>query len=224
MNLRVILFGATGMVGEGVLHECLNHQDVETVLAVGRRSCNLKHPKLTELLHGDFYDFSPLRDRLTGYNACFFCLGVSSVGMEKEEYRHMTYDLTMGVAHMLCALNPDMTFCYVSGAGTDSTEQGRLAWARVKGKVENELLRLPFKAAYMIRPAYIQPTRGLTRTLAPYKLTAPLYPLLRALFPRHVATLQEVGIAMIQAAARGYRKNVLESVDIVELASLNRTS
>ena len=149
------------MVGEGVLHECLQHNDVESVLVVSRRPCNVAHGKLKELIHGNFFDYSTIEEHLKGYNACFFCLGVSSVGMKEGVYRRITHDLTMAAAESLSRLNPDMTFCYVSGAGTDSTEKGRLMWATVKGKTENSLMKLPFKAAYMFRPGFIKPTKGL---------------------------------------------------------------
>ncbi|HEY1201197.1 MAG TPA: NAD-dependent epimerase/dehydratase family protein, partial [Niastella sp.] len=149
MKIKVIITGASGMVGEGVLHECLLHPDVEEVLVVGRRTAGVVHPKLKEIIHKDFFDLSPIKDQLKGYNACYFCLGVSSVGMKEKEYHHLTYDLTMHMATILADQNPGMTFCYVSGSGTDSSEHGKLMWARVKGQTENDLMRLPFKAAYM---------------------------------------------------------------------------
>ena len=206
------------MVGEGVLHECLLHPDVEEVLVVGRRSAGVIHPKLKEILHSDFYDLSAIKDQLKGYNACFFCLGVSSVGMKEKDYHRVTYDLTLHMATILADQNPGMTFCYVSGAGTDSTEHGKLMWARVKGQTENDLMRLPFKAAYMFRPGFMKPTKGLKNTLKGYMFFAWLYPVVRPLFPNFVSTLQEVGLAMINAATRGYEKPVLEVKDIVKLA------
>src|SRR5512133_1123004 len=148
MGIKAIVFGATGMVGEGVLHEALKHPAVDAVLVIGRRSCGVDHPKLKEIIHKDFFDYSSIENQLRGYNACFFCLGVSSIGMKEDEYRRLTYDLTMAAAIALSRLNPDMVFCYVSGAGTDSSEQGRSMWARVKGKTENDLMKLPFKAVY----------------------------------------------------------------------------
>ena len=168
-KIWVIITGATGMVGEGVLHECLKHPDVEAVLVITRRTCGINHPKLKEIIHADFYDLSPIEDQLSGYNACFFCLGVSSIGMKEPEYNKLSYILTLYVAQTLCKLNKDMVFCYVSGAGTDSTEKGRIMWARVKGKTENELMKLPFKAAYAFRPAFMLPTRGLKNALPFYK-------------------------------------------------------
>jgi uncharacterized protein YbjT (DUF2867 family) len=218
MKIRAIVTGVTGMVGEGVLHECLNHDDVEKVLVISRRPCGVSHPKLKEIVHNNFHDLSSIEKQLGGYNACFFCLGASSVGMVEEEYRRLTYDLTMHVAETLCKYNPDMTFCYVSGAGTDSTEKGRLMWARVKGKTENDLMKLPFKRVFAFRPAFMEPTKGLKNTHGYYKVMRPLFPLFRALFPRYISTLKEVGIAMINAALKGYQKQVLEVKDINDLA------
>ncbi len=183
MKIRAIITGVTGMVGEGVLHECLQNPDVERVLIINRRPSGFSHPKLTEIVHQDFFNLAPVKDRLTGYNACYFCLGVSSVGMKEDEYRRMTYDLTMHFAQTLAPLNPDMTFCYVSGASTDSTEQGRLMWARVKGKTENDLMKLPFRAAYMFRPGYMHPTPGLKNTNKYYKYITWMYPFFAPVFP-----------------------------------------
>lgn len=220
MKIRAIIFGATGMVGEGVLHECLKSPLVGSVLVVGRRACEVTHEKLQEVIHGDFYDFSALESKLKGYNACFFCLGVSSIGMKEEEYRRLTYDLSLTAASTLSRLNPDMTFCYVSGTGTDSTERGSMMWARVKGKTENDLLKLPFKAAYMFRPGYIRPIKGLKRTLWFASALSPAYPMLKALFPGSVCTLEDIGRAMIHAANKGYAKKVLENKDIASLAAI----
>lgn len=218
MRIKAIITGATGMVGEGVLHECLLHDDVEQVLVINRRPCGVSHPKLKEIIHTNFFDLSAIKTQLKPYNACFFCLGVSSVGMKEKEYHHLTYDLTMHVATTLAELNPDMTFCYVSGSGTDSSEHGRQMWARVKGQTENDLLRLPFKKAYMFRPGYMQPTKGLKNTLKAYKLFAWLYPLWRTLFPNFVSTLKDVGLAMVNTVTKGYDKQVLEVKDIKRLA------
>lgn len=218
MKIRAIITGATGMVGEGVLHECLLHPDVEAVLAINRRPCNVVHPKLTEIIHKDFYDLGSIEASLQGYNACFFCLGVTSIGLNEEQYHRLTYDLTMNVANVLARLNPDMIFCYVSGSGTDGTEKGRSMWARVKGKTENHLIQLPFKKAYMFRPGFMRPTPGLKNTLKGYAAFTWLYPVLRKLFPGFVSTLGEVGIAMIKSVSRGYEKQVLEVRDIVALA------
>ena len=206
------------MVGEGVLHECLQHPQVEAVLVVGRRACGVSHPKLKEILHSDFFDLSSVEAQLAGYDACFFCLGVSSVGMNEADFTHMTHTLTLHFAETVCRQNPAMTFGYISGSGTDSTEQGRLMWARVKGKTENDLMRLPFKRAYAFRPGYIHPTPGLKNTLPYYKYFTWLYPVLRALLPGMVSTLKEMGLAMINSALYGYDKQVLEVRDIVTLA------
>ena len=205
------------MVGEGVLLECLNHPDVEQVLVINRRPGRVSHPKLREIIHGDFFNLAPIEQRLIGFNACFFCLGVSSVGMSKEEYKRITYDLTLGVAQLLAKLNAEMTFCYVTGAGTDSSEQGRVAWARVKGATENGLIRL-FKKAYMFRPGFMKATPGQKNVKSYYKYFAWLYPIGRALYPAGFCTLQEVGLAMIKAVSKGYPKQTLEVEDIVKLA------
>ena len=205
------------MVGEGVLHECLNHPDVEQVLVINRKPGGVAHPKLNEIIQADFFNLTPIESQVTGYNACFFCLGVSSVGMGNDEYKHLTYDLTMNAAQLMVKLNPDMTFCYVSGAGTDSTEQGSLAWARVKGTTENALMRL-FNKAYMFRPGFMKPTPGLKNVKSYYKLIAWLYPIGRALYPAGFSTLQELGLAMIKSATIGYEKQILEVKDIVALA------
>lgn len=217
MKIRAIITGATGMVGEGVLHECLLHPDVEHVLVINRKPGGVTHPKLKEIILNDFFDLSPIESELGGYNTCFFCLGVSSVGMGDDEYRHLTYDLTMNVARLLAKLNPDMTFTYVSGAGTDSTEAGRLAWARVKGATENALMQL-FRNAYMFRPGFMKPTPGLKNVKTYYKFIAWLYPIGRALYPAGFSTLQELALAMIKSASIGYEKKVLEVNDIVTLA------
>lgn len=217
MQIKAMITGATGMVGEGVLHECLNDPQVEQVLVINRKPGDVSHPKLKELIHADFFDLTPIGNQLTGYDACFFCLGVSSVGVSQEEYKHLTYDLTLNFAQMLTKGNPDMTFCYVSGAGTDSTEEGGMAWARVKGATENALMRM-FGKAYMFRPGFIKPTPGLKNVKSYYKLIAWLYPIGRALYPAGFSTLQELGLAMIKSATKGYEKQILEVKDIVALA------
>jgi uncharacterized protein YbjT (DUF2867 family) len=216
--MKVILFGATGMVGQGVLRECLVDPGVERVLSIARRPSGKQDAKLQEILHDNFFDYSAIESRLTGYDACFFCLGVSSVGMDAERYRHLTYDLTMAAATTLAKLNPGMVFTYVTGRGTDSTEQGPLMWARVKGKTENDLLKLPFKAAYMFRPAGIQPLHGVRSNLAwaqpVYTVLAPLFSLLVRTSPGFMTTTEKVGRAMISVARDGYPKPVLESENI----------
>jgi len=221
MKINAIVFGATGMVGEGVLMEALKHEQVESMLVIGRRSCKVSHPKLKEIIHHDFYNFSSLKDQLKGYNACFFCLGVSSVGMKEAEYTHITYDLTMHVAATLSKLNPDMTFCYVSGDGTDSTEHGRLMWARVKGKTENDLSNLPFKAIYLFRPGLMKPMKGQKNVKAIFKIVAWPYLLLKFLFPNRVCKLQEVGLAMIRVSLDGFPKRVLGNRDITSIAKMS---
>jgi hypothetical protein len=221
MKIKTIITGATGMVGEGVLLECLDHPDVEQVLVINRKPGGVAHPKLREIIHTDFFNLAPVEQQLIGFNACFFCLGVSSVGMSKEEYAHITRDLTLNVAQTLAKLNPEMTFCYVTGAGADSSEQGRVAWARVKGATENALMRL-FKHAYMFRPAFMKATPGQKNVKNYYKFFTWLYPLGRALYPAGFCTLQEVGLAMIKAVSEGYSKQILEVKDIVTLAKSSR--
>jgi len=218
MKIKAILTGATGMVGEGVLHECLQHPDVEEVLVIGRRSCGVTHPKLKEIIHSDFYYFASIENQLAGYNACFFCLGVSSVGMKEEEFYKLTYLLTMNFATTLVNRNPGMTFCYISGAGTDSSEKGRMMWARVKGKTENDLMKLPFEKVYNFRPGIIQPTKGLKNTLSFYKYFGWLLPVIKLVAPKYITTLKELGLAMINAATKGYEKQILEVKDILVLA------
>jgi uncharacterized protein YbjT (DUF2867 family) len=218
MKIKAIITGSTGMVGEGVLREALLHPDVEKVLVINRKSCGVTHPKLTEILHADFFDLSPVADQLINYNACFFCLGVSSVGMKEDEYYSLTYTLTMHMAELLAKQNPDMTFCYVSGAGTDSTEKGRMSWARVKGKTENDLMKLPFKKAYSFRPGFMLPEKGAKNAHGYYAVFRILYPVLKALFPKFVSTLKEVATGMINSVLKGYEKPVLEVKDILELA------
>ena len=216
--MKVIVTGATGMVGEAVLHECLQHPSIQSVLIINRKPSGMAHPKLKEIIHSNFFDLSAIENQLAGYDACFFCLGVSSVGMKEPEYYNLTYTLTLHVAETLSKQNPQMVFCYVSGASTDSTEKGKSMWARVKGKTENDLMKLPFKKAYMFRPGYMQPTDGLKNTLVYYKYLSWLYPVVRKLFPQFVSTLKELGLAMINAALYGYEKQVLEVKDIVALA------
>lgn len=219
--MKVILFGASGMVGQGVLRECLLDPDVKTVLSIVRRSTGQEHAKLREIVHKDFFDFSAIASELAGFDACFFCLGVSSAGMSEENYRRVTYDIALAAAKTLVKLNPDMTLVFVSGAGTDSSERGRLMWARVKGQTENALLRLPFKAAYMFRPGVIVPLHGIkSRTMlyrVPYAVLGPILPLLQRLFPKQVTTTEKLGRAMLTVAKHGATKPVLESSDINQL-------
>jgi uncharacterized protein YbjT (DUF2867 family) len=216
--MKVILFGATGMVGQGVLRECLLDPEVNEVLSIGRSATGQTHPKLRELVQPDLLDFSAIESELSGFDACFFCLGVSSVGMKENDYRRVTFDITMAAARTLARLNPAMTFIYVSGAGTDSSERGRSRWARVKGQTENALLRLPFKAVVMFRPAGIVPLHGVTSRMRLYRiayaLTRPLWSVLLSAFPRFVTTTEQVGCAMLRVAKHGAPKTILETRDI----------
>jgi uncharacterized protein YbjT (DUF2867 family) len=216
--MDVVLFGATGMVGQGVLRECLLDPEVHRVLSVGRTGTGRQHPKLREIIRADLFDFTEIESDLSGYDACFFCLGVSAAGMTENEYRRVTYDITLAAATTLAKLNREMTFIYVSGSGTDSTERGRTMWARVKGSTENALLRLPFKAAYMFRPAGIQPMHGETSKTRLYRvfyvIARPLMPLLKRLFPKYMTTTEQIGRAMITAARNGPPKAILETEDI----------
>ena len=216
--MKVIVFGATGMVGQGVLRACLLDPAVERVLVVGRAPTGVRHEKLRDLVQQDFLDFSGVEASLTGYDACFFCLGVSSAGLTEPIYRRVTYDIAMAVANTLVRLDTGMTFIFVSGAGADSSARGRVMWARIKGETENALLALPFKAVYVFRPAYIQPLNGITsRTKlyrALYAVLAPFYPLLKALFPAYVTTTEQIGKAMIELAEHGGPTRLLENADI----------
>lgn len=209
------------MVGQGVLRECLLAGDVDSVLAVGRTSTGQQHAKLQEIVRSNLFDLSPLENRLAGFDACFFCLGVSAAGMSEQDYRRVTYELTISVANTLVRLNPGMTFIYVSGAGTDSTERSRMMWARIKGRTEDDLLKMPFRAAYMFRPGYIQPLHGIrTKTKwysALYAVMAPLYPLWKRLLPRYVTTTECVGRAMLKVVRHGAPKLFLENQDINQL-------
>ncbi len=208
--MKVILFGATGMVGQGVLRECLLDADVESVLTLVRSSTGQEHEKLRELVHDDYSDFSKISDSLTGRDACFFCLGVSSAGMNEEDYKKITFDFTLAAARALLERNPNMVFIYVSGAGTDSSERGRSMWARVKGQTENALLAMPFRAAYMFRPAFIQPMHGIKSKTklyrAAYALMGPLYPVWKTIAPNYVSTTEQVGRAMLEVAKHGAEK------------------
>jgi len=219
--MKVLLFGATGMVGQGVLRECLLDRSVTEVKAVGRTPVPAPQPpnaKFSQLLHKDLFDLGAVENQITGYDACFFCLGVSMVGLSEPEYRRLTYDLTLSVARTLARLNPQMTFVYVSGAGTDSTAKSSTLWARVKGETENALLTLPFRAAYMFRPGFIQPMHGITSKTKLYRslyvVLAPLYPLLKRVAPKYVSTTEQVGRAMIEVAERGARQPIIENTDI----------
>lgn len=226
--MNVVIFGATGMVGQGVLRACLADAGVRQVLVIGRTSTGRSHPKLRELIRPDLSEYAGAEPDLSGYDACFFCLGVSSSGMDERSYTRTTYDLTLAAATVLSRLNPAMTFIYVSGAGTDSSEQGRLMWARIKGRTENALRRLPFKAVYLFRPGIIQPLHGIrSKTRAVrllYALTGPLLTVLRYLLPQFVLTTDNLGRAMIAVARHGASKAVLESRDIYAVARQRDTN
>ncbi len=218
-KIKAIVFGSTGMVGEGVLHKCLKHPEVESVLVINRRPCGVQHEKLKEIIHKDFHDFSSIENQLTGYDAAYFCLGISSLGKKEEEYTKVTYDLTMHIANTLYKINPDMTFTYVSGEGTTGNENAKTMWVRVKSKTENDLLKL-FKNAYMFRPGYIQPIKGLNNAYKIYKVLAPLYPVWKTLFPKYVCTLEDLGQSMINCALLGYNQQILSNMDISKSAKM----
>jgi uncharacterized protein YbjT (DUF2867 family) len=222
--VNVVLFGATGMVGAGALNECLADNRVRSVVALTRSPIGRTHPKLREIRRTDFFHYNDCRSEFATCDACLFCLGVSSIGMNEETYSRLTYDLTLAAAHALVAANPKMTFCYVSGVGTDSTEQGRRMWARVKGRTENGLLALPFKASYMFRPGYIQPVDGVrSRTgwvQGVYTVVGPLYPVIRRMLPNATTTTANLGRALIDVAASGYPRRILYSPDFNRLAAV----
>jgi len=218
MSIKAVVTGATGMVGEGVLHECIQHPQVESILVIGRKPCRVNHPKVKEILHSDFSDFTPIMESLKGYNAAYLCMGTTSFLVSEETYSRITYDLTLALARPLVELNPDITLTYVSGAGTDSTENGRLMWTRVKGRTENALLALPAKQAYMFRAGGILPTPGLKNAYTFYKILNPILPLVRKILPNQFSSLKEIGEAMIQVTLNGYEKQILEVKDIVKAA------
>ena len=209
------------MVGQGVLRECLLDPEVHQILSIVRTPSGQHHEKLRELVHANFFDYSGIESDLTGFDACLFSLGVSSAGMDEAKYKHLTYDLTLAAAATLARLNPNMTFLYVSGAGTDSSEHGRSMWARVKGKTENDLLKLPFRAAYMFRPGAIQPMHGIRSKTKLYQtfytVLKPVMPLLKSVFPKYITTTEQLGRAMLKVAKNGYPKPILETKDIDSL-------
>ena len=221
--MRVLLFGATGMVGGGVLLECLAAPDVERVVAVGRAPVSMQHPKLEQIVHADLFDLAAIEAQLQPFDACFFCLGVSSIAMGEADYRRLTYDLTLGIAHVLARLNRGMTFVYVSGANTDGSEQGKSMWARVKGRTENSLQRLPFKAVYLFRPGAIQPVKGVRSKTRSYRvlyaLLGPLLAIAKRVRPNSIITSEGIGLAMLEVARHGAGKAVLETVDLKALVA-----
>lgn len=226
--MNVLLFGATGMIGQGVLRECLLDSGVQRAVTIGRAATGQQHPKLHEIVHGDLHDFSAIESKLTGFDACFFCLGVTSRGMTEEAYHHVTYGITVAAAETLARLNPRMTFIFVSGAGSDSTEHGRTMWARVKGAAENAVLRIPFQGAYVFRPAAIQPLHGIRSRTKVYRvlytILGPLLPLLRRLFPSYVTTTEQIGRAMLAVARKGAPVRILESADINGVVLVDQVS
>lgn len=221
-SINVIITGATGMVGEGVLHECLHDDRVAQILLLTRKPTGVSNSKVKEIVHSNFQDINPIKDQLINYNACFFCLGVTSVGKNEITYRELTYDLTLHIAEILSHANRHMTFCYISGAGTDSSEKGKVMWARVKGRTENALMKLPFKRAYNFRPGIIESIKDMKNTLRLYKYFAWLIPIIRIFAPNSIVTLSEIGQAMINAATIGYPKQILEVADIKALAHLRK--
>lgn len=222
-KLKVIFTGATGMVGEGVLHECLKSDRIEKVLVIGRRSCEITHPKLTEIIHQDFFDLSAVENQLRGYHACFFCLGVSWLGRSNEEYKKQTYDLTINFAKTLVQPNPEMTFCYISQQGADPTEKSLLSSARVKGKTENALIKLPFKRVYIFRPGFLKQTEGLKHANKLYTYLDWVYPILRKISTSYASTLAELGRAVICAAVKDCEKQIIEVKDILKLSNNYQT-
>ena len=220
-RLKVIITGATGMIGEGVLYECLHCPEVEKILVISRQPCGYSHPKLTEIIHDNFFDFSSLTDHLKGYHACYFCLGVTSAGKNEADYTRLTHTITMTFAATLANISPEMTFCYISGAGTDSSEKGRIMWARVKGKTENDLVRLPFRRVYNFRPAGIEPFLPLrpSQTYSKiYKYVGWLLPVMKVLAPNSVISLKDFAAAMINSSLVGFPRNIIEMKDLKELA------
>jgi uncharacterized protein YbjT (DUF2867 family) len=223
MKIKAIITGATGLVGEGVLKECLHNDNVEEIVVIGRNSCGYEHPKLKEIIHKDFFNIESLADKLMGYNACFFCMGVTAVGKKEQEYFRLTYTLTIGFAKVLSRLNPGMTFCYISGAGTDTSEKSRTMWARVKGKTENDLIKLGFRQVFNFRPAFIHTTLKIKPSMTyykTYKYASWMFPILRVVAPGYVISVKEIGLAMINSSISGYDKNILEVKDIKLLAKM----
>jgi hypothetical protein len=218
MKINVIITGSTGMVGEGVLHECLLHPDIKKILVINRRPCGISNPKLSEIIHDNFFDLLHIENQLIGYDACFYCLGVTSLRMKEPAYSYITYTLTLDIAQRLARLNPNMIFCYISGAGTKSPEKAKFMWARVKGKTEQDLMKLSFKKVYLFRPGLIKPTKGLNNVHKYYYIFSLFYPFFRLTMPKFVSTLKELGLSMINSATKGYEKQILEVQDIVKLS------
>ena len=218
MKINVIITGSTGMVGEGVLHECLLHPDVEKILLINRRPCGISNPKLSEIIHNNFFNLSNIENKLIGYDTCFYCLGVTSLRMKEPAYYYITYTLTLDIAQRLARLNPNMIFCYISGAGTNTPEKAKFMWAKVKGKTEQDLMKLSFKKVYLFRPGLIRPTKGLNNVHKYYYVFNLFYPIFRLTMPKFVSTLKELSLSMIISATTGYEKQILEVPDIVKLS------
>jgi uncharacterized protein YbjT (DUF2867 family) len=220
---KVIITGATGMIGRGVLLECLDHPEIKEVLVIGRNSIEMKHPKLKELIHKDFTTFSEVQGQLEGFDACFFCMGISAAGLKEEQYRRITYDYTLALAKSLYEVNPKMTFNYVSGEGTDSSERGRMMWARVKGKTENDLLKLGFKQAFIFRPGAIVPLRGIKSKTKSYQFMYDyftwLLKIIKTISPNSIVNTTQIGLAMINSMLKGYSKPILRPKDIINLSN-----
>ena len=220
--MKAIITGATGMVGKGVLLECLDHEKVEQVLVIGRNPVGIQHPKLKELIHKDFSDFVSVKDQLKGYDACFYCMGVSSVGMSEADYNRVTYEFALALANVLVTINPEMTFNYVSGEGTDATEKGRSMWARVKGRTENDIIKAGFRQTFMFRPGAIIPLRGIKSRTKAYQFMYDyfmwLVKLIKTISPNSVVTTTQVGLAMINSVLKGYPVNILRPKDIITLS------
>ncbi len=219
MGIKVIITGATGFVGEGVLLECLEHPQIDQILIAGRRPYNKSHPKIREIIIPDFMDIEAFTEQLKGYDACFFCAGISSRGLSEKEYRYITYDITLHFAEKLASLNPGMIFNYISGAMTDSSEKGKIMWARIKGRTENALMQLPFRKVYNFRPGFIKPLNGQQNVSGFYKFIGNIFPFLRIFIPNMLIDMHDVGLAMINTVLYGYSKNILEISDMKLLTS-----
>jgi len=220
-QLNIILYGPTGFIGSGVLKECLKHPAVNKITAVTRDKINIQHEKLTEIVLTDFEDYSQIKDKLAGHNACFYCLGISQTQVpQKDKYYKITYDYTMAAAKAISEVNQDLTFCFLSGAGTDSTEKSRMIWARVKGKAENDLDNFNFKKVYHFRPGLIFPSHGQKPSLAMTKIFFPFYSFINKITPKYITTTEEFGLAMINTALNGYEKTILENEDIRQVSGI----
>lgn len=224
MKIKVIITGSTGMVGEGVLQECLLHQDVEKILVINRRSCEVSNPKLSEIIHDNFFDLSTIENLLIGYDACFYCLGITSPFAKESQYYNITHNLTLYIARRLSGLNPNMIFCYVSGFGANTPEKAKLMQTRVKGETETDLFKLPFKKVYSFRPGLLKPAKGQKHVHKVYYIFNPFYPLFRMIMPGFILLLSELGLAMINTVLTDCQKQILEVRDIVSLSKTARNT